>query len=47
MGLDLLKKGDKAPSFLLENYDGNQVSLDQFKGKNIIIWFFPKASTPG
>ena len=47
MGLDLLKKGDKAPSFLLENYDGNQVSLDDFKGKNIIIWFFPKASTPG
>ncbi len=47
MGLDLLKKGDKAPSFLLENYDGNQVSLDEFKGKNIIIWFFPKASTPG
>ena len=32
---------------LLENYDGNQVSLDEFKGKNIIIWFFPKASTPG
>ena len=47
MRLDLLKIGDKAPSFLLENYDGNQVSLDDFKGKNIIIWFFPKASTPG
>ena len=47
MELDLLKKGDKAPPFSLENYDGTQIALDDFKGKNIIIWFFPKASTPG
>ncbi len=47
MGFDLLEVGDKAPSFSLLNYDGKEVSLSDFRGKNIIIWFFPKASTPG
>ena len=47
MGFNLLKVGDKAPSFSLLNYDGKEVSLSDFRGKNIIIWFFPKASTPG
>ena len=47
MAFDLLKQGDKAPDFSLENYNGEIVSLNDFKGKNFIIWFFPKASTPG
>ena len=44
---DLLKKGDKAPDFSLPNYDGKEITLSDFKGQNIVLWFFPKASTPG
>ena len=47
MSFDLLKQGDKAPDFSLENYNGEIISLKDFKGKKFIIWFFPKASTPG
>ena len=47
MAFDLLQVGDRAPSFSLINYDGKEVSLSDFKGKNVILWFFPKASTPG
>ena len=47
MPFDLLEIGEKAPQFSLLNYDEKEVSLNDFKGKNIILWFFPKASTPG
>ena len=47
MPFDLLEIGEKAPSFSLLNYDGKEVNLSDFKGKNVILWFFPKASTPG
>ena len=47
MAFDLLQVGDRAPSFSLMNYNGEEVSLSDFKGKNVILWFFPKASTPG
>jgi peroxiredoxin len=40
-----LKKGDKAPSFKLVNSDKKEVSLDDFKGKNLIVHFFPAAFT--
>lgn len=40
-----LKKGDKAPYFKLFNSDKKEVSLDDFKGKNLIIHFFPLAFT--
>jgi len=43
----MLKVGDKAPDFSLQNQNGEIVSLSDFKGKNVLIWFFPKASTPG
>ncbi len=43
----LLKEGDKAPEFSLPNADGEIVSLPNFKGKKIVLWFFPKANTPG
>ena len=43
----MLKVGDKAPSFTLSNQDGLLVSLDDFKEKKIVIWFYPKANTPG
>ena len=43
----MLEKGTKAPDFKLDDQDGNPVSLADFKGKKILLWFYPKASTPG
>tara|TARA_B100000131_G_C18033165_1_gene579295 strand:- start:382 stop:516 length:135 start_codon:yes stop_codon:yes gene_type:complete len=43
----LLTKGIQAPEFTLPNQDEKNVSLSDFKGQKIILWFFPKASTPG
>jgi len=43
----MLKKGTKAPEFTLEDQDGKSVSLKDFIGQKILIWFYPKASTPG
>ena len=42
-----LKKGDKAPFFELLNFDDKTYTLSDFKGSKILLWFFPKASTPG
>ena len=43
----LLNIGDKAPNFSLPDSNGEIVSLSDYKNQGIIIWFFPKASTPG
>ena len=43
----MLKKGTKAPDFTLENQDGNSVRLSDYKGQKVLLWFYPKASTPG
>jgi peroxiredoxin Q/BCP len=43
----MLEVGTKAPAFSLPDENGNAVSLDQFLGQKIILWFFPKAGTPG
>ena len=43
----MLEKGASAPHFKLDDQDGNPVSLTDFKGKKILLWFYPKASTPG
>jgi peroxiredoxin Q/BCP len=43
----MLEVGNAAPSFSLPNQDGDTVSLSDFGGKNIIFWFYPRASTPG
>ncbi len=40
-----LKVGDKAPDFTLFNQDGEAVSLNSFKGKNVVVLFFPAANT--
>jgi thioredoxin-dependent peroxiredoxin len=37
----------KAPAFTLENENGEKVSLTDFKGKNVVLFFYPKADTPG
>ena len=46
--MPLPKIGNLAPAFSLQNQQGNKVSLKDFKGKkNVVIYFYPKASTPG
>ena len=42
-----LKVGDKAPEFKLKDSFENEVSLEDFKGKRIILYFYPKDNTPG
>ncbi len=39
--------GDKAPDFTLPDQDGNPVSLSGLKGKTVVLYFYPKADTPG
>ena len=43
----MLKIGQKAPEFSLPNQDDTVISLKDFKGRKLLIWFFPKASTSG
>ena len=42
-----LKQGDKAPNFTLVNQDGMEVSLSDFIGKKVILYFYPKDNTSG
>lgn len=46
-GVKMLDIGTKAPDFTLPDQNGNNVSLSDFSGKKVVLWFFPKASTPG
>lgn len=43
----MLKIGDKAPEFTLESDSGNQVSLSDFKGEKVVLYFYPKDNTSG
>jgi len=43
----MLKPGDPAPAFSVSDQLGNVVSLDGLRGKTVVLWFFPKADTPG
>ncbi|HIC32615.1 MAG TPA: thioredoxin-dependent thiol peroxidase [Flavobacteriaceae bacterium] len=45
--MNTLKQGDKVPNFAVNDQDGNVVSLSDYKGKKLIVFFYPKASTPG
>lgn len=42
-----LEAGDKAPQFSAKDQDGNTHSLEDYKGKKLVVFFYPKASTPG
>jgi peroxiredoxin Q/BCP len=42
-----LKPGDKAPDFTAKNQDGKEIRLSDFKGKKVILYFYPKDDTPG
>ena len=43
----MLEVGQKAPDFILPDQNGNDISLSDFSGNKVVLWFFPKASTPG
>ena len=43
----MLEKGTRAPSFSVKDHGGNTVSLTDFSGKKVVLWFYPKADTPG
>lgn len=43
----MLEVGTKAPDFTLQDKDGNVVSLTDFAGKKVVLYFYPKDSTPG
>ena len=42
-----LKVGDSAPDFSVNDQDGNPVKLSDFKGKKVVLYFYPKDNTPG
>jgi thioredoxin-dependent peroxiredoxin len=44
---DRLKAGDPAPDFNLADQSGQQVSLASFRGRRVLVYFYPKADTPG
>lgn len=43
----MLEVGTKAPDFTLEDSGGNKVSLEDFKGKKVVLYFYPRDNTPG
>ena len=45
--MPLLTEGSPAPAFSVPNQDGEAISLDRFAGKWLVLWWYPKADTPG
>ena len=43
----MLQPGAEAPTFLVNDHNGNSINLKDYLGKKIILWFYPKADTPG
>jgi peroxiredoxin Q/BCP len=43
----LLAVGDQAPDFTLRDQDNQTVRLSDYKGRRLLLWFYPRADTPG
>jgi peroxiredoxin Q/BCP len=43
----MLNAGDTAPDFDAVDHNGNRVKLSDLRGKKVVLWFYPKADTPG
>ena len=43
----MLRPGDIPPDFTGRDHNGNTVKLSDLKGKTVVLWFYPKADTPG
>jgi len=45
--MNTLKSGDTVPHFVSTDQDGNKIDLNDYKGKKLVVFFYPKANTPG
>jgi peroxiredoxin Q/BCP len=45
--MNTLKVGDKVPNFTVNDQDGNSISMDDYQGKKLVVFFYPAANTPG
>jgi peroxiredoxin Q/BCP len=43
----MLNVGDRAPEFSVKDHLGREQRLSDYKGRNVVLWFYPKADTPG
>jgi thioredoxin-dependent peroxiredoxin len=43
----MLNAGDPAPGFSVKDHTGTTRRLSDYRGKNVVLWFYPKADTPG
>ena len=43
----MLEPGDKAPDFTVQDHTGKTQRLSDYRGKTVVLWFYPKADTPG
>ena len=43
----MLNAGDPAPDFVATAHDGRRIALMDFRGRKVLLWFFPRADTPG
>jgi peroxiredoxin Q/BCP len=43
----MVKEGDKAPAFSLKDHEGKTITLSEFKGKTVVVYFYPKDNTSG
>jgi len=43
----MLEPGSSAPEFEEKDHTGHTIRLSDFRGKNVLLWFYPKADTPG
>ena len=46
-GAELLAVGNQAPAFSVQAHDGSTVNLNDLRGRKVVLWFYPKADTPG
>ena len=45
--MKILKEGDKVPQFSSKDQDGNEIKLSDYQGKKLVVFFYPRANTPG
>ena len=43
----MIQEGKRAPAFTVTAHDGKRVSLKDYKGKYVVLWFYPRANTSG
>ena len=46
-GLTMLEPGMQAPDFEVQDHTGRAVRLSDYRGKDVVLWFYPRADTPG